>query len=160
MNLKKLFTEDRAVSPVIGVILMVAITVILAAVIGTFVIGLGDDLGQTTPTASVDASAGDLDDLMDDQTIITFTHRSGDTIDSNNLEVVGSFSDGFDIEKDPSGERFSAGSTVDGNVTGVTESEDNVTAGDTVSLVFDDGDRSTTLKTYEFTESDGAEAAE
>jgi len=32
--------DDRAVSPVIGVILMVAITVILAAVIGTFVLGL------------------------------------------------------------------------------------------------------------------------
>ncbi len=36
--------DDRAVSPVIGVILMVAITVILAAVIGTFVLGLGDSL--------------------------------------------------------------------------------------------------------------------
>jgi flagellin-like protein len=38
MNLKHLLTadeENRAVSPVIGVILMVAITVILAAVIGT-----------------------------------------------------------------------------------------------------------------------------
>lgn len=38
--------EDRAVSPVIGVILMVAITVILAAVIGTFVLGLGDNVSQ------------------------------------------------------------------------------------------------------------------
>jgi len=33
---------ERAVSPVIGVILMVAITVILAAVIASFVLGLGD----------------------------------------------------------------------------------------------------------------------
>ena len=33
--------DERAVSPVIGVILMVAITVILAAVIATFVFGLG-----------------------------------------------------------------------------------------------------------------------
>ncbi|WP_310732464.1 type IV pilin N-terminal domain-containing protein [Halostella litorea] len=33
--------DDRAVSPVIGVILMVAITVILAAVIGAFVLDLG-----------------------------------------------------------------------------------------------------------------------
>lgn len=40
-------SNDRAVSPVIGVILMVAITVILAAVIGTFVLGLGDDLGES-----------------------------------------------------------------------------------------------------------------
>jgi len=41
MNLKQLFTDDDAVSPVIGVILMVAITVILAAVIGAFVLDIG-----------------------------------------------------------------------------------------------------------------------
>jgi flagellin-like protein len=35
-----------AVSPVIGVILMVAITVILAAVIGTFVLGLGSEVQE------------------------------------------------------------------------------------------------------------------
>jgi flagellin-like protein len=44
--------DDSAVSPVIGVILMVAITVILAAVIGTFVLGLGDNV-QETPSAGV-----------------------------------------------------------------------------------------------------------
>ena len=53
MNIKsQLNSEDRAVSPVIGVILMVAITVILAAVIGTFVLGLGDQLGDSAPQAS------------------------------------------------------------------------------------------------------------
>lgn len=44
--------DDDAVSPVIGVILMVAITVILAAVIGTFVLGLGDEVGET-PSAGL-----------------------------------------------------------------------------------------------------------
>ncbi|WP_254861736.1 type IV pilin [Halovivax gelatinilyticus] len=39
--------EERAVSPVIGVILMVAITVILAAVIAVFVMDIGDD--QSSP---------------------------------------------------------------------------------------------------------------
>jgi len=38
--------EDRGVSPVIGVILMVAITVILAAVIGTFVLNLGGSVQE------------------------------------------------------------------------------------------------------------------
>jgi len=46
MNLKALLADDDAVSPVIGVILMVAITVILAAVIGTFVLGLGENVNQ------------------------------------------------------------------------------------------------------------------
>ncbi|EHQ34589.1 type IV pilin [Methanoplanus limicola] len=36
--------DEEAVSPVIGVILMVAITVILAAVIAVFVFGLAGDL--------------------------------------------------------------------------------------------------------------------
>ncbi|WP_394348260.1 type IV pilin [Natrinema pallidum] len=38
--------QERAVSPVIGVILMVAITVILAAVIAAFVLDLGGSVGQ------------------------------------------------------------------------------------------------------------------
>ncbi len=47
--------DEEAVSPVIGVILMVAITVILAAVIAAFVFGLGGS--QTNaPTASIVAS--------------------------------------------------------------------------------------------------------
>lgn len=46
--------EERAVSPVIGVILMVAITVILAAVIAAFVLDIGP--GEADPTGSVDIS--------------------------------------------------------------------------------------------------------
>ena len=38
--------DERAVSPVIGVILMVGITVILAAVIAAFVLDLGGSIGE------------------------------------------------------------------------------------------------------------------
>jgi len=51
MQIKHLMQDDDAVSPVIGVILMVAITVILAAVIASFVLGLGDQASNTTPQA-------------------------------------------------------------------------------------------------------------
>ena len=44
--------NEDAVSPVIGVILMVAITVILAAVIAAFVFGMGSGV-QSTKTVSV-----------------------------------------------------------------------------------------------------------
>ena len=53
--------DERAVSPVIGVILMVAITVILAAVIAAFVLDLGDSVGQEAQAGvnlDVDESAG------------------------------------------------------------------------------------------------------
>lgn len=39
--------NDNAVSPVIGVLLMVSITVILAAVIATFVFGMSDSLPRS-----------------------------------------------------------------------------------------------------------------
>jgi flagellin-like protein len=47
-------TGNRAVSPVIGVILMVAITVILAAVIGAFVLEIGDQQ-ETAPNTSFES---------------------------------------------------------------------------------------------------------
>ncbi|QIB75186.1 type IV pilin [Halogeometricum borinquense] len=82
MKLKQLFTDESAVSPVIGVILMVAITVILAAVIGTFVLNLGGSVSQTTPQASFgfDYNSNNA----------TITHETGDTIDadSDTLKVV------------------------------------------------------------------------
>jgi flagellin-like protein len=51
-------TSEGAVSPVIGVILMVAITVILAATIGTFVLGLGEGVDNNA-RAGIDAEADD-----------------------------------------------------------------------------------------------------
>jgi flagellin-like protein len=63
--------DNRGVSPVIGVILMVAITVILAAVIATFVLGFGDSASQT-------ASAGvDVDN--DDNTVTVISLGEGTT---------------------------------------------------------------------------------
>jgi len=56
MQLKRLLTDDDAVSPVIGVILMVAITVILAAVIGTFVLDLGQNAASQQASAGVSVS--------------------------------------------------------------------------------------------------------
>src|SRR5208337_3058763 len=47
------FTKnDQAVSPVIGVILMVAITVILAAVIAAFVFGMAGNITKTKVVAA------------------------------------------------------------------------------------------------------------
>jgi flagellin-like protein len=75
--------NDRAVSPVIGVILMVAITVILAAVIGTFVLGLGDSVQSNVQAgASVQATVGDS---SSNPGTITVTFNSNQNAD--NLEV-------------------------------------------------------------------------
>ncbi|RLM51485.1 type IV pilin [Halorubrum sp. Atlit-28R] len=104
--------EDRAVSPVIGVILMVAITVILAAVIGTFVLGLGDQLGDTAPQASFDT-----DNVEGTGNGISFdiTKTGGQDLDPSDLTVtvdgtrVGTVADSADSSSNPwqSGTTFS-----------------------------------------------------
>jgi len=78
---KQLFAEDRGVSPVIGVILMVAITVILAAVIGAFVLGLGDQFSNSPPQASFEF------DFEDDRNA-TITHGGGDDIEKDTVTVT------------------------------------------------------------------------
>ena len=82
MNFKTLLdTEDRGVSPVIGVILMVAITVILAAVIGAFVLNLGDQVSTDQPQASFDFD-------FDNDGNVTVTHNGGDRIDNATISLV------------------------------------------------------------------------
>jgi flagellin-like protein len=88
MNLKSIFTDDDAVSPVIGVILMVAITVILAAVIGTFVLGLGDQVQSTSPQASFNFDY--TENAADDSDSLVVTHDGGDTIDADRLNATAS----------------------------------------------------------------------
>lgn len=66
--------EEGAVSPVIGVILMVAITVILAAVIAAFVFGMGPP--EQAPQASLRASATTMDSVG----AIKLEHQGGDAV--------------------------------------------------------------------------------
>jgi flagellin-like protein len=67
--------DERGVSPVIGVILMVAITVILAAVIASFVLGFGGSVSEN-------AQAGVTVDDVDNSSNVTVTLTSlGDGTD-------------------------------------------------------------------------------
>jgi flagellin-like protein len=109
MHLCKLLKEDRAVSPVIGVILMVAITVILAAVIGTFVLGLGDQVGDSAPQAqfTFDQSG----EAGTSGATVSITHDGGDSIDGADLSVV---YNGTTVE--PWSSAVTAGTSVDVDV--------------------------------------------
>ncbi len=85
MKLKQLLTDDDAVSPVIGVILMVAITVILAAVIATFVLGLGEQVSDTAPNANFQFDYNSTGGSEN----VTITHTSGPAIEVSSLSVGG-----------------------------------------------------------------------
>ncbi len=71
----KLMYNEEAVSPVIGVILMVAITVILAAVIAAFVFGMAGSVQSTKNVAATATQQGKN---------IIVTYQGGP--DHNNLE--------------------------------------------------------------------------
>ncbi|MFB6129391.1 MAG: type IV pilin [Salinigranum sp.] len=86
MKLKALLSDRQAVSPVIGVILMVAITVILAAVIGTFVLGLGDQVSQSQPNANIGFQYNINNGAGNHK--ITITHKGGDKLDPKTLKVT------------------------------------------------------------------------
>ena len=88
LRLRALLTDEDAVSPVIGVILMVAITVILAAVIGTFTLGLYEGGNEAAPVVDFDTEYDDANSKL------TVTHVGGETVDANRLEWVEGEGDG------------------------------------------------------------------
>jgi flagellin-like protein len=126
MNFKQLLTEDRAVSPVIGVILMVAITVILAAVIGTFVLGLGDQVSESAPQAqfTFDYNDGSTE-------YINLTHDGGDSIPAGELNISSTGNIGVNDGADTtwSGDDTSVALTTDG-----WSSTDEISAGEKISV--------------------------
>src|SRR3972149_5166753 len=80
----RIFKRDEdAVSPVIGVILMVAITVILAAVIAAFVFGLGGSQ-QAAPTASI--TAANNPDTANEYDL-KIQHKGGDTLKAGDWKL-------------------------------------------------------------------------
>ena len=136
MKSKQLFTDDSAVSPVIGVILMVAITVILAAVIGTFVLNLGGSVSQTTPQASF---GFDFNDEATDGTNtfdnVTITHETGASIESSQLNITGPSTFGYVDSSGGYATFGSARSTISYSDMGVSN---DVSAGTAVTITKQD----------------------
>lgn len=106
----QLVTDDDAVSPVIGVILMVAVTVILASVIAVFVLNVPATL-ESTPTANF---AFDYDGGEEE---LIVTHEGGERLPVENVYLRG---DGFEEE----------GESWDGDV----DSDSRIVTGNSVTL--------------------------
>ncbi|VVB88298.1 Uncharacterised protein [uncultured archaeon] len=123
--------NEEAVSPVIGVILMVAITVILAAVIAAFVFGLGGT--QTAaPTASITAANNpDTPNVID----MKIQQKGGDTLKAGDwkLSIVPVGTSPVFVTSAATNGNFSVGSQIIANVTTVNGTAVTVTS----SLVSD-----------------------
>jgi flagellin-like protein len=128
-----LVKKEDAVSPVIGVILMVAITVILAAVIAAFVFGMASGVTKTKAVAATARQTG---------TSIIVTWQGGQDnaqVSSYNISVVNSTA-------------VSTLTVVPGNVVGnstiILGSGTNGMDHVTVVGVFNDGSQQVLLDTY------------
>lgn len=90
MNNYKRKVNEHAVSPVVGVMLMLVVTIIIAAVVSAFAGGLSSDT-EKAPQASIDVKF-----LQDDggmgpayvETKMVFEHMSGDSIPTKDLNIV------------------------------------------------------------------------
>jgi len=166
MNIKEMLSgeSERAVSPVIGVILMVAITVILAAVIGAFVIGIGEDQ-EVQPTASfnfdfesdqvtISHSTGDsisapdeLDIVIDGEDESWIPDEESDTVSAGNQVTITAGSSGdIDASGDTDSDPFADALAEDSSATGTFDYD-----GQTVSIVWtsETGDSSATLSSQD-----------
>lgn len=79
--------QNKGVSPVIGVILMVAITVIIAAVVANFVLDLGGTLSQDAD-ATVNF-AQEIDSFGDSTYKVTVTTQQLDNADYTYVQIAG-----------------------------------------------------------------------
>ena len=81
--------NEDAVSPVIGVMLMLVITIVIAAVVSVFATGL---ITSSDPSSNVVIQLSDhkLTQVGDDYqfSTMTFTHRGGDVLDMSNLKLA------------------------------------------------------------------------
>jgi flagellin-like protein len=77
--------ERKGVSPVVGTILLIAITVALAAIVAMLVSGLGGRGAPPSAMLTVSANASENDNV-----VLTISHEGGDDLIPADLEVQAS----------------------------------------------------------------------
>lgn len=93
--------KRNGVSPVVGVILMVAITVIIAAVVANFVLDLGNQLGQDADaTLNFEQSISDFGNEYYNVTVTVSDMQSSDYL----VVTTAGASNGYEFDTDYSGD--------------------------------------------------------
>lgn len=76
---------DRGLTPVVGIVLLVAITLLLAATVAAFAFGIEDETARTkVPTTAVDFEY-DYDASGDDS--LQIVHKSGQSVEATKLRI-------------------------------------------------------------------------
>ncbi|WP_276273502.1 type IV pilin N-terminal domain-containing protein [Haloarcula litorea] len=78
----------RAVSPVVGVVLMAGIVVVLAAVVGSLAVGFEGELREPAPTGSFErAFVATGADNTNDRPYVVVTHELGRTVEAERVYI-------------------------------------------------------------------------
>lgn len=105
-QLDELSGDEAGVSPVIGVILMVAVTVIIAAVIGSSALGISDEVSESPPTAQFETELVEKDYTMTsdygtgDADVVYIEHNGGESIDLSNINIQVDSNEAYTIHRD------------------------------------------------------------
>lgn len=111
--------SERAVSPVIGVILMVSITVILAAVIGVFVLEFGSSVSDSPPTVQFDMT-------VDSDNNAKILHEGGDVFEADSVSITNNESEyTFESGSVSAGDEYNSFNVSDGDTVRVVWESDN-----------------------------------
>lgn len=110
--------QDRAVSPVIGIVLMIAVTAIMAIGVGAFVTDLGSSAKTEVPQAQFEFS-------YDSGGNVIVAHEGGDQLDGTKVSIIGASGGSF---------TFSGATVTTGDTAGGT-----YTSGDVIRVVYDVG---------------------
>ena len=111
--------SERAVSPVIGVILMVAITVILSAVIGVFVLEFGSSVSDSPPTVQFDMTVNSDNNAK-------ILHEGGDVFEADSVSITNNESEyTFESGSVSAGDEYNSFNVSDGDTVRVVWESDN-----------------------------------
>lgn len=162
--------DERGVSTIIGIVMVVAITILLIGVFATYVTGFGDELRETGPTV---ASTTSFDDRWGAEgQYLTITHEGGETVETDALRLEVTGAERYDPSSGSTvgdavpqanviaaqvGTAFSATETIavdrstfeDASGTPLSPSERVNLSGATVMIVYDHGEGDRTDVLYE-----------
>jgi FlaG/FlaF family flagellin (archaellin) len=152
MEIQTLFYDEDAVSSTIGVVLMVAVTVILAAAVGTFALGLAEESAKETPSASVETKRGETTVGATTYQTMDITIIGGDSLEPRfvtvRLDGTTVWSDSgtssevavYDTKSWPSSSKIESGDTL-----GLREAGESFTSDKTFQVVWNNGQKSQVL---------------
>ena len=95
--------DTHATSPVVGIVLLVAIAIILAVSVSTFALGIADETQEPPPLVGDSTGTYETGTQTCDDDIVRLTHVAGDTLELEETRVIVRLPDSGDIEASTTG---------------------------------------------------------